>query len=130
MVSPIFDEEKGCSAPKIGRVEDRGKEGFTKLGLPRKKLGRPRDVNKDLSLEEQRKIYLEMHRKGQKLTVEQTRLAIWNPETEARPLSKMMILKIEQKALEKLRAKLKEIGINGLDDVLSPRRDVSEADFA
>jgi hypothetical protein len=42
----------------------------------------------------------------------------------------MMILKIEQKALEKLRAKLKEIGINGLDDVLSPRRDVSEADFA
>ena len=111
----------------IGRYEDRGKEGFTKLGLPRKKLGRPRDENKDLPLEEQRKVYLEMHKKGIPLTVEQTRLCIWNPETEEAPLTKMAVLKIEQRALEKLRAKMKELGIKNLDDVFGPRREVAKA---
>lgn len=115
----------------IGRFEDRGKPGFTKLGLPRKKLGRPRDANKDLSLEEQRKVYLEMHKKGIPLTVEQTRLCIWNPETEAKPLTKMAVLKIEQRALEKLRAKMKELGIKGLDDIFSPHREeASQVEFA
>lgn len=109
----------------IGRFEDRGKPGFTKLGLPRKKLGRPRDENKDLPLEEQRKVYLEMHKKGVPLTVEQTRLCIWNPETEVKPLTKMAVLKIEQRALEKLRAKMKELGIKGLDDVFSPHREAA-----
>jgi len=107
----------------IGRYEDRGKPGFTKLGLPRKKLGRPRDINKDLPLEEQRKVYLEMHKKGIPLTVEQTQLCIWNPETEAKPLTKMAVLKIEQRALEKLRAKMKELGIKGLDDIFSPHHE-------
>ena len=107
----------------IGRFEDRGKPGFTKLGLPRKKLGRPRDTNKDLSLEEQRKVYLEMHKKGEKLTVEQTRLAIWDPETEEKPLTKMAVLKIEQRALAKLKTKLASLGINSLDDVFSPHRE-------
>lgn len=110
----------------IGRFEDREKPGFTKLGLPRKKLGRPRDINKDLPLEEQRKVYLEMHKKGIPLTVEQTRLCIWNPETEAKPLTKMAVLKIEHRALEKLRAKMKELGIKGLDDIFGPRREVAE----
>ena len=115
----------------IGRFEDRGKPGFTKLGLPRKKLGRPRDENKDLPLEEQRKVYLEMHKKGIPLTVEQTRLCIWNPETEAKPLTKMAVLKIEQRALEKLRAKMKELGIKGLDDIFSPHREeASQVEFA
>ena len=115
----------------IGRFEDRGKPGFTKLGLPRKKLGRPRDINKDLSLKEQRKVYLEMHRKGQSLTVSQTAIAIWNPETEAKPLTKMAVLKIEQRALEKLRAKMKELGIKGLDDIFSPHREeASQVEFA
>lgn len=115
----------------IGRYEDRGKPGFTKLGLPRKKLGRPRDENKDLPLEEQRKVYLEMHRKGQKLTVEQTRLAIWNPETEAKPLTKMAVLKIEQRALAKLKTKLASLGIKSLDDVFSPNReDAVQAELA
>lgn len=115
----------------IGRYEDRGKPGFTKLGLPRKKLGRPRDINKDLPLEEQRKVYLEMHRKGQPLTISQTAIAIWNPETEAKPLTKMAILKIEQRALEKLRAKMKELGIKGLDDIFSPHREeASQVEFA
>ena len=115
----------------IGRFEDRGKPGFTKLGLPRKKLGRPRDINKDLPLEEQRKVYLEMHKKGIPLTVEQTRLCIWNPETESKPLTKMAVLKIEQRALEKLRAKMKELGIKGLDDIFSPHREeASQVEFA
>ena len=107
----------------IGRFEDRGKSGFTKLGLPRKKLGRPRDINKDLPLEEQRKVYLEMHRKGQKLTVSQTAIAMWDPKTEKRPLTKMAVLKIEQRALAKLKSKLASLGINTLDDVFSPRRE-------
>jgi len=107
----------------IGRYEDRGKPGFTKLGLPRKKLGRPRDANKDLSLEEQRKVYIEMHKKGEKLTVEQTRLAIWDPETEEKPLTKMAVLKIEQRALAKLKTKLASLGINSLDDVFSPHHE-------
>lgn len=112
--------------PKVGRVEDRGREGFTKLGLPRKKLGRPRDVNKDLPLEKQREIYLEMHRKGIPLTIEQTRLCIWNPETQDKPLSKMAVQKIEEKALAKLKVKLAELGIKNLDDVFGPRREVAE----
>lgn len=107
----------------IGRFEDRGKPGFTKLGLPRKKLGRPRDINKDLPLEEQRKVYLEMHRKGQGLTVSQTAIAMWNPETEERPLTKMAVLKIEQRALAKLKSKLSSLGIKSLDDVFSPHRE-------
>ena len=115
----------------IGRYEDRGKPGFTKLGLPRKKLGRPRDINKDLSLEEQRKVYLEMHKKGQRLTVSQTAIAMWNPETEAKPLTKMAVLKIEQRALEKLRAKMKELGIKSLDDIFSPHHEeASQVEFA
>ncbi len=107
----------------IGRYEDRGKPGFTKLGLPRKKLGRPRDANKDLSLEEQRKVYIEMHKKGQKLTVSQTAIAMWDPETEEKPLTKMAVLKIEQRALAKLKTKLASLGINSLDDVFSPHHE-------
>ena len=115
----------------IGRYEDRGKPGFTKLGLLRKKLGRPRDINKDLSLEEQRKAYLEMHKKGQKLTVSQTAIAMWDPKTEKRPLTKMAVLKIEQRALEKLRAKMKELGIKSLDDIFSPHHEeASQVEFA
>lgn len=107
----------------IGKIENRGKEGYTKLGLPRKKLGRPVDPYKDLPLLEQRKIYREMHRNGERLTVAQTAVAMWNPETEPKPLSKMAVLKIEQRALEKLRAKMKELGIKGLDDIFSPHRE-------
>ena len=115
----------------VGRYENRGKPGFTKLGLPRKKLGRPRDVNKDLPLEEQRKVYREMHRKGQPLTVSQTAIAIWDPKTEKRPLTKMAVLKIEQRVLAKLKSKLASLGINNLDDVFSPRREIaSQGDLA
>ena len=115
----------------VGRYENRGKPGFTKLGLPRKKLGRPHDVNKDLPLEEQRKVYREMHRKGQPLTVSQTAIAMWDPKTEKRPLTKMAVLKIEQRVLAKLKSKLASLGINNLDDVFSPRREIaSQGDLA
>ena len=115
----------------VGRYENRGKPGFTKLGLPRKKLGRPRDVNKDLPLEEQRKVYREMHRKGQPLTVSQTAIAMWDPKTEKRPLTKMAVLKIEQRVLAKLKSKLASLGINNLDDVFFPRREIaSQGDLA
>lgn len=115
----------------VGRYENRGKPGFTKLGLPRKKLGRPRDVNKDLPLEEQRKVYREMHRKGQPLTVSQTAIAMWDPKTEKRPLTKMAVLKIEQRVLAKLKSMLVSLGINNLDDVFSPRREIaSQGDLA
>ena len=107
---------------RVGKIENRGKEGYTKLGLPRKKLGRPTDPYKDLPLLEQRKIYLEMHKKGQRLTVAQTAIAMWNPETEPRPLSKMAVLKIEQKALAKLKSKLAALGIKNLNDILEPKR--------
>lgn len=115
----------------VGRYENRGKPGFTKLGLPRKKLGRPRDINKDLPLEEQRKVYREMHRKGQPLTVSQTAIAMWDPKTEKRPLTKMAVLKIEQRVLAKLKSMLVSLGINNLDDVFSPRREIaSQGDLA
>ena len=115
----------------VGRYENRGKPGFTKLGLPRKKLGRPRDVNKDLPLEEQRKVYREMHRKGQPLTVSQTAIAMWDPKTEKRPLTKMAVLKIEQRVLAKLKSLLALLGIKSLDDVFSPRREIaSQGDLA
>lgn len=117
---------------RIGRIEDRGREGFTKLGLPRKKLGRPADPYKHLPLEEQRKAYLEMHAAGERLSLEQTRIALWNPKTEKAPLSKMAVLKIEQQALAKLKAKLSAMGIKSLDDVFSPNRDepVTTVDLA
>ena len=115
----------------VGQYENRGKPGFTKLGLPRKKLGRPRDVNKDLPLEEQRKVYREMHRKGQPLTVSQTAIAMWDPKTEKRPLTKVAVLKIEQRVLAKLKSMLVSLGINNLDDVFSPRREIaSQGDLA
>lgn len=104
----------------IGRFEDRGKPGFTKLGLPRKKLGRPRNLNKDLPLEEQRRIYREMHRNGIILSAEQTAIAMWNPEIETKPMTKAAVLKIEQRALAKLKMKLAKLGIKSLDDVFTP----------
>ena len=104
----------------VGKIENRGKEGYTKLGLSRKKLGRPTDPYKHLPLLEQRKIYREMHKKGQQLTVAQTAIAMWNPKTEPKPLSKMAVLKIEQKALAKLKTKLAVLGIKNLNDILAP----------
>ena len=63
------------------------------------------------------------YKKGQKLTVSQTAIAMWDPKTEKRPLTKMAVLKIEQRALAKLKSKLASLGIKSLDDVFSPHRE-------
>lgn len=58
---------------------------------------------------------------GHRLTLEETAAAIWNPETEKHPMTCMGVLKIEKKALAKLKSKLKQYGINDLSDVLEPK---------
>lgn len=90
-----------------------------------KKNGRPVDIWKDLPLEEQRIIYNDMHKRGIPLTLDQTRIALWNPETEKNPITRSGIRAIENRALAKLKLKLKKFGITKLDDVfnLSKRRE-------
>ena len=61
------------------------------------------------------------HASGKTLTLEETAAAIWNPDTESKPMTAMGVLKIEKKALAKLKSKLKEINIKNLDDVFESR---------
>lgn len=61
------------------------------------------------------------HAEGKPLTLEETAAAIWNPEAEDRPMTAMGVLKIEKKALAKLKSKLKEINITGLDDLFESK---------
>ena len=58
---------------------------------------------------------------GERLTLEETAVAIWNPITEKHPMTCMGILKIEQRALEKMRIGLKKYGINDISDVVDPK---------
>lgn len=58
---------------------------------------------------------------GERLTLEETAVAIWNPDTEDRPMTSMGVLKIEKKALAKLKAKLKDYHITGLDDLFESK---------
>lgn len=64
---------------------------------------------------------LEFVRSGNCLSLEETALALWMSEGRktAKPMSAMAVLKIQQRALEKLRKGLKEMGINSLEDVLN-----------
>lgn len=64
---------------------------------------------------------LKKHEDGECLSLEETAFAIWNPETESKPFTPMGILKIERRALEKLKISLKKYGINNLDDIFDPR---------
>ena len=57
------------------------------------------------------------HKMGEPLTLEETALAIWNPDTEVKPLTSMAIHKIEKRALLKLQGELKKYGIKSLDDL-------------
>ena len=57
-------------------------------------------------------------RTGHKLTLDETAVMIWNPKKEKKPLSAMGVLKIERRALEKIRKGLAKYGITKLDDVL------------
>lgn len=58
------------------------------------------------------------YKSGERLTLEETAYAIWNPELEKKPMTSMGIYKIEQRALQKLKSALSSrCGINQLDDV-------------
>lgn len=64
---------------------------------------------------------LEFIRSGECLSLEETALALWMTEgrkTE-KPMSAMAVLKIQQRALEKLRKGLKEMGINSIEDIMN-----------
>lgn len=58
---------------------------------------------------------------GNRLTLEETSIAIWDPESEKQPMTCMGVLKIEKKALDKLKSKLKAFGIKDLGDVFEPK---------
>ena len=58
---------------------------------------------------------------GNRLTLEETAVAIWDPEKENHPMTCMGVLKIEQRALQKLKIALKKYGINDLSDVIEPK---------
>ena len=64
---------------------------------------------------------IKKHKDGKPLTLDETAFAVWDPETQAKPMSPMGILKIERRALEKLKIELKKYGINNLDDVFDPK---------
>lgn len=61
------------------------------------------------------------HKNGEALTLEETALAIWKPDVEKKPLSAMGVLKIERRALDKLKLAFKKYGIYNLDDIFDPR---------
>ena len=64
---------------------------------------------------------IQKHASGECLSLDETAYAIWDPAHEDKPMTPMGILKIERKALAKLKLKLKENGISSLDDVFDPR---------
>lgn len=94
----------------------------------RNRVGRPENPYKNFSALDQRKIYRQLHREGQRLTAEQTRFAIWNPKTEAKPLSKTAIMKIEIRALAKLKKALAKYGIKSINDVFETRSSCQAAE--
>lgn len=61
------------------------------------------------------------HSNGNPLTLEETAFAIWNPDVDEHPMTSMGILKIEKKALDKLKSKLKKYRISNLDDVFESK---------
>ena len=58
---------------------------------------------------------------GKTLTLEETASAIWDPDETECPLSSMAILKIERKALDKLKRALLAKNIKGLDDLFEAK---------
>lgn len=70
---------------------------------------------------EHKKRCIKKHEAGECLTLEETAYAIWDPAHEAKPMSPMGILKIERRALAKLKAELAKYGIKNLDDVFDPK---------
>lgn len=102
-------------------------------GAKRNRVGRPEDPYKNLPALEQRKIYRQLHKHGQRLSAEQTRFAIWDPKTEAKPLSKTAIMKIEARALAKLKKAFAKYNIHSVSDVFesgSFRQTAEEVSYA
>ena len=64
---------------------------------------------------------LRKHKSGEPLSLEETSLAIWNPDTEDYPMTSMGVLKIEKKALAKLKIALKKKNITGIDDLFESK---------
>lgn len=64
---------------------------------------------------------IKKHEAGECLTLDETAFAMWDPEHEDKPLSAMGVLKVERRALAKLKTELKKIGISNLDDVFDPK---------
>ena len=58
---------------------------------------------------------------GEPLTLEETAVAIWRPDVEKHPMTCMGVLKIEKRALAKMKSKLKTLNIHGLDDVFESK---------
>jgi len=68
-----------------------------------------------------KKMAIAKHKMGEILSLEETAVAIWDPEKEDHPMTCMGVLKIEKKALAKLKEKLKEKNIVGLDDLFEAK---------
>lgn len=68
-----------------------------------------------------RNVYLEKHRKGESLTLEETAIAMWDPNGDKKPMSTMGILKLQQRALAHLREAFKKYRIYNIDDVLGSK---------
>jgi len=68
-----------------------------------------------------RNIALKKHANGKALTLEETALAIWDPDSGKKPMTTMGLLKLERRALAKLKTKLKEYNIDSLDDLFDPK---------
>ena len=87
----------------------------------KRKRGRPKKPT--LSLEEQENAVILKYLNNEPMTLEETALAIWMVEGRKtkRPMTRVGMLAIENKALAKLKTGLKKYGINNLDDVLFPK---------
>ena len=64
---------------------------------------------------------LKKHMTGKRLTLEETSAAMWNPDGCKAPMSCMGILKIENRALAKLKIALKKYHIDSIDDLFEPK---------
>lgn len=56
-------------------------------------------------------------RRGHRLTLDETAVMIWNPKKEKKPMTAMGVLKIERRALAKIRSGLAKYGITKFADV-------------
>lgn len=65
--------------------------------------------------------YIEKHRLGEPLTLEETAIAIWDPKSGKKPMTAMGVYKLQVRALEKLKIALKKYHITKIDDVISTK---------